>query len=510
MKDFLSDLGKILFTGIGLVQTIVTVILIVVVASYYNFSYKNLTNAEKALATVGECCSGTPDCGNAGQQCVTDTNSSCNAQGKGVCKPLPDNAPGCCYSPDDCAPWEECRISNAACNSGKSCGIKEDGASFTPRSPDQVCKDEGGSITNICIADANCKANGGTCCNKGTANYCCYGDSSSRKDGSCYAGGQQTSVTCNGSTITNNTDKTIKIKVFKGQGEDIQCPISSPGGSDRDLGPGASMSAHCEQLEAAGYCGVCDDSACAPPPSTATPTPPAGRPTPTATPTLGPTATPTPTATSTPIPTGTSTPSPTSTPFLPSCGDTCTSNFNGSPQINGECPESAPTCWAFSTADWRCVVNPDWDDSGCEQPIVTPTPSESCYNECDGDDDCRDGLFCQEVDGVDRCVNSDCSDESDCTCNRNCWDVCGVDSECPSGLSCQQIGETKRCVNPSCQLQQDCNCQEELTPTPTKPTVLGAIAPKIVPKSGIPSELTSGLIKIGLVGVLLRFALLLI
>lgn len=48
------------------------------------------------------------------------------------------------------------------------------------------------------------------------------------------------------------------------------------------------------------------------------------------------------------------------------------------------------------------------------------------------------------------------------------------------------------------------------TPTPTVPTVLGAVAPTIAPRAGTPTGLTFGLIQIGVIGILLRVALLLI
>ncbi len=103
-------------------------------------------------------------------------------------------------------------------------------------------------------------------------------------------------------------------------------------------------------------------------------------------------------------------------------------------------------------------------------PTATPTPVLGCYLECDSDSDCESNLRCQMISGTKRCVNPDCSDESDCTCNRRCWDVCGTGSECPRDLSCMQIGETKRCVNSKCKQEQDCDCRPVVTtgtPTPT-------------------------------------------
>jgi len=48
------------------------------------------------------------------------------------------------------------------------------------------------------------------------------------------------------------------------------------------------------------------------------------------------------------------------------------------------------------------------------------------------------------------------------------------------------------------------------TPAPTVPTVLGAAAPTIAPRAGVPTGFTFGLVQIGVIGILLRVALLLI
>lgn len=152
-------------------------------------------------------------------------------------------------------------------NTGETCGTAS-------RSPAQVCSQFGGQQTSTCIADPNCGTNGGVCCDKSSTNYCCYGDSQTRQDGACYAGGQQPEVTCSGRTITNNTQQTMTVLRFTGS--DNQCPFESPAG-EKTLAPGATLTASCEQLEVSGKCGVCDDSACGggggPPPPTPTPTP---------------------------------------------------------------------------------------------------------------------------------------------------------------------------------------------------------------------------------------------
>jgi len=128
---------------------------------------------------------------------------------------------------------------------------------------------------------------------------------------------------------------------------------------------------------------------------------------------------------------------------------------------------------------------------------VTPTPITSCYNECSSDSDCRSGLLCQLVEGIKRCVNTNCPSEPDCTCNLNCWDICGHPSECDRTSDCRQIGNVKRCVHNSspsaCDTEAEC-CELPTSPPPTntptsKPRQPAAtpttyVAPVVVPEPG--------------------------
>lgn len=221
---------------------------------------------------------------------------------------------GCCDGPcsdlgcGGCASNEKCDISNGACaesgsayscrsvtgclhdtdcGPGNACvnGQCQTGTNGNPRSASQVCTDEGGSTTSTCTADPTCGSNGGTCCDKSGTNYCCYGDSANRKDGACYAGGAS-GVSCSGNTITNNTRNPITISHFtKNPGaNNYTCPLTAAGGSNTSLAPGQSASANgCEQIDAVGFCGVCNDSQCNPPQA---PTMPPANPTVTPTPAL--------------------------------------------------------------------------------------------------------------------------------------------------------------------------------------------------------------------------------
>lgn len=54
-------------------------------------------------------------------------------------------------------------------------------------------------------------------------------------------------------------------------------------------------------------------------------------------------------------------------------------------------------------------------------PSVSPSPSPSppaiaCFDQCSEDTDCTGDLRCQDVAGVDRCVNAECPNDIDCSC----------------------------------------------------------------------------------------------
>lgn len=151
--------------------------------------------------------------------------------------------------------------------------------------------------------------------------------------------------------------------------------------------------------------------------------------------------------------------------------------------VGGITPTPTPSGQPTPTPTGRSTPTP----TPTGGPTATPTPVLGCYLECDADSDCESNLRCQMISGTKRCVNPDCSDESDCTCNRNCWDVCGTDSECPRDLSCMQIGETKRCVKSACKLEQDCDCRPVVTTGTPTPTVYVAKVEMPQPGSTLPT-----------------------
>jgi len=121
-------------------------------------------------------------------------------------------------------------------------------------------------------------------------------------------------------------------------------------------------------------------------------------PTPTPTPTVTPTPTPTPTPTGSPTPTpvNTPTPTPTHTPTpTPTHTPTLTPTPTGSP---GPTPTPMPT------------------PTGSPGPTPTPTPGPQCWGSCSSSSDCPSSLTCQDILGSKRCVNPNCTDDSDCSC----------------------------------------------------------------------------------------------
>lgn len=154
---------------------------------------------------------------------------------------------------------------------------------------------------------------------------------------------------------------------------------------------------------------------------------------PTATPTNNPTATPTniPTPTATVRPTATPSPTPTPRPTAtptpqPECykpcsvsidsGDNCPSNLvcksvNGQfICVNNSCPQSQScTCTASPT--------PTPTATPTIAPTATPTPQPGCYDRCQTDSDCPNNLLCRNVGGNNKCININCSSETDCVCN---------------------------------------------------------------------------------------------
>lgn len=148
------------------------------------------------------------------------------------------------------------------CDTG--CGATSCDGGGTGLSAEQVCKvRHGGTAGSSSTADPNCAANGGYSCDISGTNHCCYADASSTSnDGDCYAGGAS-GVSCSGNTITNNTTSPVTVRHYTGNASDNSCPISNYSGRTTTLAPGESISASgCEQIDAAGYCGVCNDSTC--------------------------------------------------------------------------------------------------------------------------------------------------------------------------------------------------------------------------------------------------------
>jgi len=100
----------------------------------------------------------------------------------------------------------------------------------------------------------------------------------------------------------------------------------------------------------------------------------------------------------------------------------------------------------------------------------------ACYDDgCTADSDCEGDLRCQPISGVNRCVNIECNEDTDCACDEekiSCYDDgCTADSDCEGDLRCQPISGVNRCVNATCDEDIDCVCPVA-SPSPS-PSPLG-------------------------------------
>jgi len=131
-------------------------------------------------------------------------------------------------------------------------------------------------------------------------------------------------------------------------------------------------------------------------------------------------------------------------------------------------------------------------------PLPSPSPSPStCLDECELDNDCEGDLRCIDVDGIDRCVNADCPEETDCECPGEelvCFDECVIDSECPGDLRCMiYLGTSDtRCLNADCRDETDCSCPGVVaSPTPPASPVVRVEQPEL-PEAGVSTPAVLG------------------
>lgn len=131
-------------------------------------------------------------------------------------------------------------------------------------------------------------------------------------------------------------------------------------------------------------------------------------------------------------------------------------------------------------------------------------PGQSCSNGCNATEDCAEGLECVG----DKCVNPECTQETDCVCALaspspspapspspspspsplgTCQRSCTVNQNCVAGLVCA----AGMCANPGCLNDADCVCSTPVsggttvvsqpTPTPIVVTVTPTPAPVFQP-----------------------------
>lgn len=181
-------------------------------------------------------------------------------------------------------------------------------------------------------------------------------------------------------------------------------------------------------------------------------------------------------------------------------------------------PSATPTSTGVPTATPTSTTAPTATPTVTKAPSATPTtpPPASCNETCTQDSDCVSGLICLLPDGV--CRNSQCSDETDCSCPSAtatprptvthkptatpvppaaCNTICNVTADCESGLTCVDGA----CRNPSCTSETDCVCNIAQGASPTAPP-----APQ-VPVSGVPSILGISAVIGGVLLLLIGLAL---
>jgi hypothetical protein len=242
-----------------------------------------------------------------------------------------------------------------------------------------------------------------------------------------------------------------------------------------------------------------------------------------------PTATPTPTGSPTPTPTLTSTPTP-----IPSFYCVIVENPTGSISPSGNKTLTIiPVGGTSYTYNWGSpLVCPDGQYVNPSCGYINPTNTQSVVFTAPNtyDTSCTARGRVTDVSGLSACCAATISTGSPpgatptptltitptSTPIPGCGEKrCSSDSDCPSNFPHCFDRLSDNTAAKVCIINKDwydgCNSpQATATPTPTKPPVAGAVAPPIAPKAGAPTDLTFGLIQIGLIGIILRLALLFI
>jgi hypothetical protein len=131
---------------------------------------------------------------------------------------------------------------------------------------------------------------------------------------------------------------------------------------------------------------------------------------------------------------------------VPNCGGQDLCRTNCKLRKVGSCPAKNDNGWDF-------VESRDCQDPSCEEaPPTTPPPQPpGCWEQCSQSNPCPQGsgYVCQDVQGVNRCVNPQCTDKQDCTCpppSVACQDLSsdpgttGLSKGDTISLSCQGTG----------------------------------------------------------------------
>jgi hypothetical protein len=129
----------------------------------------------------------------------------------------------------------------------------------------------------------------------------------------------------------------------------------------------------------------------------------------------------------------------------------------------------------FTTQE-ECQTSLSAADACALQFTITASPPPGCYEECEiGGEDCSGGYVCQDVDGTNLCVNSECPDEEDCICpspspspspSSGCYEECETNDDCQGDYICYNVDGVNLCVNEDCTDEEDCICPSP-SPSPS-------------------------------------------
>ena len=178
---------------------------------------------------------------------------------------------------------------------------------------------------------------------------------------------------------------------------------------------------------------------------------------------------------------------------------------------NWTAPDSLTKSQEWTIKDTVTDTSTTPQTASCEK-TLSFTGLTACFDTCDNKAECETDLDCITVGGDKRCVNPNCTSETDCACpgiKKACFDKCESDNDCESSRRCMTIPNTndRRCVNPSCISESDCSCEQaQVSPSPSPSATVITYAspsPKLVAqtKGGQPELPEAGIAGPAVLGV---------